>query len=148
MNEIDKEIEVLLLKKHSTNTKEYDFKKTKISVKTLKLGLTDKHFITNRVIEIYLRHEKYLCYYDTDIINLIILYIIKNNKLIRIEDKSDDIIDKVYNLLGYEKEIINPNKYKKYRKDHNYFNSIYPLVNCNILDNFKHVCENIILKFS
>ena len=47
MNEIDREIEILLLKKHSTNTKEYDFKKTKISVKTLKLGLTDKHFITN-----------------------------------------------------------------------------------------------------
>lgn len=145
MDKFSSKICNLLLKKHTKNPKEFDFMQTEINDKELKLGIKYKVFYLKTIIKNYKLKEKFLCYYDVDIINYILDFILENNKKPRFEDRKICIIDKLYDLIGYYD--LKPN-YQKYKKTQDYFTELYHLLDPKIKENFISICENIFFKFS
>lgn len=137
IEDLNKGILELISKKYKLNDyyKIESYKHNKIDVSKIKQNLT--HHIENvdDIIQTYVNKNAYLCYYDIDIINLIIKYIKVNKNL---DKKDDSYYTYFWEILGFKKE---------FKKDFIYYNNVVK-TNGYLRDKFMEISTSIIGPYS
>ena len=116
------------------------------------------------ITDTYLEIDAYICYYDIDILNLIIKFILlnrkmpeniydKDNKSInnRITSTSYYYLDLAYNYFyNNNQSVSQSNHLQEYSKDINYFKKTYNNMGIEkkVLEKFYFIVEEIIIPFS
>ena len=107
LDNLENEIVSLLIKKKTNDTfnipvNYYD----NISRRDLKKNINFNVFYLNKLVDKYIIIVKDLQNIDIDIVNLVIKYILTNNKLPRYNDKKKVyyILNTIYYYLGYKEE--------------------------------------------
>lgn len=137
----------LLNKKYKTNIYDNNInihKHNSITKSYLKHNINYDYDLISEIIEEYLQINSGICYYDIDILNIIIKFILKNRKLLKYIHRNKTFYDKVLDFFGNNNNTIT----KTYRKDWDYFNKNSLKINSNIKDIYIIISKNIILKYS
>lgn len=118
--------------------------------------------IIGKIIDTYLEIDGYICYYDIDILNLLLKFIIINRKLTENENENENnndnnldqlnhsYLDIIYNYFYNYNLPLPKEKNKEYIKDINYFRKTYNNLGLNktVIDKFYFIVEEIIIPFS
>lgn len=137
----------LLNKKYNINIyiESNSHKLKTISKQYLKNNINFDKDLTFEITEEYIKINPKLCYYDIDILNIIIKFIIKNRQLVKYIHRNMDFYDKFLDFFGYYKPL-DPNK--SYRKTLDYFDKPQQTINIKLKDIYSNICKNIIVKYS
>ena len=112
-----------------------------------------------KIIDTYLEMDGYICYYDIDILNLIIKFILLNRKMPEniydnksinnsITSTSHSYLDLIYNYFYNNNQPLSLQQ--TYSKDINYFKKTYNNLGIEekVLEKFYFIVEEIIIPFS
>ena len=137
IEDLNKGIIELISKKYKLNDyyKIESYKHNEINVSKIKQNLTHNIENVDDIIQTYVNKNPYLCYYDIDIINLIIKYIKVNKNL---EKKDDSYYTYFWDFLGFKQE---------FKKDFIYYDNVIKKPGY-LKDKFMEISTNIIGPYS
>ena len=148
LDNLENEIISLLVKKMTKDTfnipvKYYD----NISKQDLKQNINFKIFYLNKLIDKYLVIVKNLQMIDIDIINLIVKYILINNKLPRYKEKIKvySVLDTIYYYLGYDQD---KHDKKEYKRNNEYFKEKKDKISKLVQEDYYKIFNNIVCLYS
>tara|TARA_B100001057_G_C22457482_1_gene797484 strand:- start:202 stop:663 length:462 start_codon:yes stop_codon:yes gene_type:complete len=149
LDNLENEIVSLLIKKRSSDTFKipinyYD----NISKKDLKKNINFNVFYLNKLIDKYIIIVKDLQNIDIDIVNLVIKYILTNNKLPRHKEKTKtySLIDNIYYYLGYKEE--EKQDKKVYKRNTKYFEEKKQFISKLVQEDYIKIFNNIVCVYS
>jgi len=148
LDNLENEIISLLVKKITKDTfnipvKYYD----NISKKDLKKNINFNVFYLNKLIDKYLIIVKDLQMIDIDILNLIIKYILTNNKLPRYQEKTKvySVLATIYYYLGYDQ---NEDDKKEYKRNSKYFEEKKDKISKLVQEDYYKIFNDIVCLYS
>ena len=148
LDNLENEIISLLVKKITKDTfnipvKYYD----NISKKDLKKNIKFNLFYLNKLIDKYLIIVKDLQMIDIDILNLIIKYILTNNKLPRYQEKTKvySVLATIYYYLGYDQ---NEDDKKEYKRNSKYFEEKKDKISKLVQEDYYKIFNDIVCLYS
>ena len=148
LDNLENEIISLLVKKMTKDTfnipvKYYD----NISKQDLKQNINFNVFYLNKLIDKYLVIVKNLQMIDIDIINLIVKYILINNKLPRYKEKIKvySVLDTIYYYLGYDQD---KHDKKEYKRNNEYFKEKKDKISKLVQEDYYKIFNNIVCLYS
>lgn len=146
LDNLENEIVSLLIKKKTNDTfnipvNYYD----NISRRDLKKNINFNVFYLNKLVDKYIIIVKDLQNIDIDIVNLVIKYILTNNKLPRYNDKKKVyyILNTIYYYLGYKEE-----DKTVYKRNTKYFEEKKQFISKLVQEDFIKIFNNIVCIYS